>query len=84
MISFVIQYFEHILSFLNKKHDYIMMSKINHLKYDLAFIAGAAIVLILLIYFFSAEQIRTMAFMLVFSGYVIGRYVGEKVIANYE
>jgi len=59
------------------------MSK-NYLKYDLIFIAGSAVVLILLIYFFSAEQIRTMSYMLIFTGYLIGRFVGRKVSAKSE
>jgi len=56
----------------------------NYLKYDLTFIVGAAIVLIILIYFFSAEQIRTMSYMLIFTGYLIGRFVGRKVSAKSE
>ncbi|MFO8066628.1 MAG: hypothetical protein R6U11_03500 [Bacteroidales bacterium] len=56
----------------------------NYLKYDLTFIAGAAIFLIILIYFFSAEQIRTMSYMLVLTGYFIGRFVGGKVSSKSE
>ena len=53
-------------------------------KYDLVFITGAAIVLILLIYFFSAESIRTMSYMLMLTSYFIGRYVGKIISTNSE
>jgi len=51
-------------------------------KFDLAFIAGAAIVLILFMYFLSAEQIRTISYMLMLTSYLIGRYIGKKLSSD--
>jgi len=61
----------------------IMISK-SSLNFDLAFIAGAALVLIILIYFLSAEQIRTISYMLMLASYLLGRYVGKKISATSE
>ncbi len=61
----------------------IMISK-SSLNFDLAFIAGAALVLIILIYFLSAEQIRTISYMLMLASYLLGRYVGKKISAPSE
>ena len=60
-----------------------MISK-SSLNFDLAFIAGAALVLIILIYFLSAEQIRTISYMLMLASYLLGRYVGKKISATSE
>jgi hypothetical protein len=56
-----------------------IMNSESPTKFDLAFIAGAAIVLILFMYFLSAEQLRTISYMLLLTSYFIGRYVGKKL-----
>ncbi len=55
------------------------MNTDKFLNYDLAYLAGSCILLIVLIYFFSAEAIRTISYMLMLCSYVVGRYVGEYV-----
>jgi hypothetical protein len=55
------------------------MTSENPSKFDIAFIVGSVVVLSALIYFLSAEQLRTISYMLMLTSYFIGRYVGKKL-----